>query len=77
MFSLPNVEQKRALRTYHFQLGVTKAVNLECPNGQNALVLAPFEHFFPYKSVKNPTEFLKFRSHLSKWLQRSITAKIP
>ena len=59
MLSLPNAEQKRALRTYHFQLGVTKAVNLECPNRQNATVLAPCEHFFPHKSVKNPTEFLK------------------
>jgi hypothetical protein len=56
--SLPNVEQNRALRTYHFQLGVTKAVNLECPNGQNAPVLAPCEPL-PYKSVKNPTALLK------------------
>jgi hypothetical protein len=52
--SLPNVEQKRALRTYHFQLGVTKAVNLERPNGQNAPVLA--------QSVKNLTAFLKISS---------------
>ena len=59
MRSLPNVEQKRALRTYHFQLGATKSVNLDWPNGQDVSVLAPCESFLPYKSVKNPTAFLK------------------
>jgi hypothetical protein len=59
MLSLPKVEQERALRTYHFQLGVTKSVNLEWPYGQNVPVLAPYEPFLPYKNVKNPTVFLK------------------
>jgi hypothetical protein len=45
MLSLLNVEQKRALRTYHFQLGVTKTVNLK---GDSA-----------NKAVKNPTESRK------------------
>jgi len=59
MLSLSKVEQKRALRTYHFQLGVTKQVNLEWPNRQNVPVLAPCESFLRYESVKNPTTFLK------------------
>jgi hypothetical protein len=32
---------KRALRTYHFQFGVTKSVNLECPNGQKFAGVSP------------------------------------